>query len=99
MTLERSPVPGRVFMGAFFVANLLLSTWYLDIWTTPNPVSRALAVLTLWEDGTYRIDQFADRTIDKSRVGEHFYTDKAPLPTLLAVPLYGLLRTAGMPAS
>lgn len=99
MIPQQSPLPWRTFLAAFFVANLALSSYFLDIWTTPNPVSRALPVLTLWEDGTYRIDEYASRTLDKSKVGEHFYTDKAPLPTLLAVPLYALLRLAGMPAS
>jgi hypothetical protein len=86
----------RAFFSAFFTANLLLASFYLDIWCTPNPVSRALPVLALLQDGTLAIDRFADLTPDKARVGGRYYSDKAPLPTLAAVPFFGLLQAAGL---
>ena len=80
----------------FFFANILLSSYFIDIWPTPNCVSRALPVLTFSEDRTLRIDKYADLTIDKSRVGEHFYSDKAPLPTLGMIPIYEIIKWCGL---
>jgi hypothetical protein len=86
------PSKSFLFCLAFFCANLVLSSFYLDIWPTPNPVSRALPVLTFSQNRTLQIDKYADQTIDKSKVGEHFYSDKAPLPTVLMIPVYELMR-------
>ena len=83
-------------MLAFLAANLFISSFYVDIWCTPNAVSRALPVLTLLEDGSLAIDKYVRRTGDKSRVGEHYFSDKAPLPTLAAVPFYWLIKTVGL---
>jgi hypothetical protein len=83
-----------MFCLAFFFANVALSSFYLDIWPTPNPVSRALPVLTFSQSRTLQIDKYADQTIDKSKVGEHFYSDKAPLPTILMIPVYELIKLA-----
>jgi hypothetical protein len=59
-----------------------------------NAVSRALPVLTLLENGSPAIDKYVRRTGDKSRVGDHYFSDKAPLPTLLAVPFYRLVQAS-----
>ena len=83
-------------MLAFLAANLFLSSFYVDIWCTPNAVSRALPVLTLLENGSPAIDKYVRRTGDKSRVGDHYFSDKAPLPTLLAVPFYRLVQAVGL---
>lgn len=81
---------------AFLAANLFIASFYIDIWCTPNPVSRALPVLTLLDDGSLIIDKYARRTGDRSIVNEHYYSDKAPFPTIAAVPFYWLVRTLGM---
>jgi hypothetical protein len=81
-----------LFTLTFLFANILLSAYYLDIWPTPNPVSRVLPVLTFAENKTLQIDRYKEETIDKSRVGEHYYSDKAPLPTLLLIPMYELMK-------
>ena len=84
----------RIFLLAFLFINLFLSSFYIDIWCTPNPVSRALPVLALLEDGTLKIDKYQNMAADKSKVGDHYYSDKAPLPTLAAVPFYWLMQKA-----
>ncbi|MDD5570215.1 MAG: hypothetical protein PHD97_03565 [Bacteroidales bacterium] len=86
----------RNFIIVFFIANLFLSSYFIDIWPTPNPVSRALPVFTFAESRTLIIDKYAEQTIDKSKVGNHFYSDKAPLPTFLAIPFYELIKTLGL---
>lgn len=83
-----------LFYLAFFLVNVILSAYYLDIWPTPNPVSRALPVLTFSQNRTLQIDKYANETIDKSKVGEHFYSDKAPLPTMLLIPVYEFMKLA-----
>ncbi len=87
---------GRLFIAVFFLINLLLSTYFIDLWNTPNPVSRALPVLTFSESGTLRIDRYAGQVEDKSKVGDHFYSDKAPLPTLIVIPFYEALKALGL---
>jgi len=85
-----------IYITIFFLVNVLLSSYFLDIWPTPNCVSRALPVLAFSEDRTLKIDKYADLAIDKSKVGSHFYSDKAPLPTLCAIPLYELIKLCGL---
>lgn len=87
---------GWLFIAVFFAVNLLLSTYFIDLWNTPNPVSRALPVLTFSESRTLRIDRYAGRVEDKSKVGDHFYSDKAPLPTMFVIPFYEALKAVGL---
>jgi hypothetical protein len=84
-----------IYITIFFLVNVLLSSYFLDIWHTPNTVSRALPVLAFSEDKTLQIDKYSDLTMDKSRIGEHFYSDKAPLQTLCMIPLYELIKWSG----
>lgn len=86
----------KVFLLCFFIANLFLASYYVDIWTTPSGVSRGLPVFTLLEEGTFKIDKYAERAGDKSKVGDHFYSDKAPFPTVAAVPFYWLMQKMGL---
>ena len=86
----------KIFLTGFLLANLFLSSYYIDIWCTPNAVSRALPVLTLLHDGTLKIDRYQDRTGDKSKVGEHYYSDKAPFPTFAAIPFYWMVEKLGL---
>lgn len=96
MAIQSPKSKWLTYITIFFLVNLLLSSYFLDIWTTPNCVSRALPVLAFSEDTTLRIDKYAYLTIDKSEVGSHFYSDKAPLPTLLTIPLYEFIKICGL---
>ncbi|MEO7169922.1 MAG: hypothetical protein ABIY39_06085, partial [Sphingomonas sp.] len=53
----------------------------------PNNATRMFAAMAIAETGDARIDAFADMTIDKAQFDGHFYLDKAPGMTLMAVPL------------
>lgn len=102
-TSSRTP-SGKIgwLLGLIFVAvNLLLSAYFLDALPSPNPTSRALPVLTIYEEGTYAIDTYEKFTMDKSFVNGHYYSDKAPLTTWIVLPFYGVLRWfhAAEPAS
>jgi len=85
-----------IYLVIFFLVNIILSSYFIDTWPTPNCVSRSLPVLAFSENQTLKIDKYADLTIDKSRVGEHFYSDKAPLPTLIMIPLHELIKYFGL---
>ncbi len=84
------------FIALFFLFNLLISSYYLDVWRNANTTSRALPVVTFFEEGTFRIDRYHELTVDKAYVGGHYYTDKAPLPTYLMIPVFGLLNWLGI---
>lgn len=44
--------------------------------------------------GSLHIDRWAADTGDKARFGGHWYSDKAPAMSFLAMPMYGALRAA-----
>ncbi len=85
-----------LFIIVFILINMLLSGYFIDIWLTPNSTSRALPVLSLYEDKNLIIDKYKDFTGDKSLFNNHFYSDKAPLSTLIVYPFYWLFKTTGM---
>jgi hypothetical protein len=86
----------RAFLISFFLVNLLLSSFFLDVSMSPNPTSRALPVLVLFEEGTFRIDAYRRLTSDESIINGHYYSDKAPLSSLIVAPFYGLLKIASL---
>ncbi len=59
-----------------------------------NDASRWATVYSLVEQGTYRIDHTPwNNTVDRVRIGDHFYSSKPPvLPTLVAGEYYLLKR-------
>jgi hypothetical protein len=55
---------------------------------TWSPVSRFSLTRAIVEQRTLSIDAFADSTGDRALYDGHWYSDKAPLPALLALPAY-----------
>jgi hypothetical protein len=86
--------PQLKFFLAFVLINLFLSCYYLDMWTTPSTLSRAFTVYQLADKGVYNIDPFAQICDDKSKIGEHYYSDKAPLPAFFVYPFYALIQNS-----
>lgn len=86
----------RIFLICFFLFNLLLSSFYLDIWPNANTTSRALPVVTYFESGTFQINKYHELTVDKAHVNGNYYTDKAPLPTYMMIPFFGLGKILGL---
>jgi hypothetical protein len=90
-------LPGKkIFVTMFILVQLILSSFYIDIWLNANTTSRALPVVTYYEQGTFRIDKYHELTCDKSFINGHYYTDKAPLPTLVVLPFFGVLVKTGI---
>ena len=74
---------------------LALLVWFSCAWFgswegNPNNATRLFAAVSLVEDGDATIDEFAPLTIDKAQFGGHFYLDKAPGMTLMALPAVAL---------
>ena len=88
---------GWLLAFAFVAVNLLLASYFLDSVPSPNPTSRALPVVTLYEEGRYAIDTYEKFTMDKSFVNGHYYSDKAPLTTWIVLPFYGALKLLHVP--
>ena len=80
----------------FVLCTLLLCIWYIDVWENSNSCSRVLPVATYFEQGNFVLDKYKDKTIDISVIDGHYYMDKAPLPTIIALPFFGLIKSLGL---
>jgi hypothetical protein len=76
------------------------AAWLLGIFAffipaaTWNPVSRFNLTRAVVERGSIRIDPYVESTGDRSLVDGHWYSDKAPVVSILAVPAYAAVRVA-----
>jgi hypothetical protein len=84
----------RRFPWAFAALNLAVICFHLSLYGGWNELSRALPLLSFIEEGALHIDARHQLTGDKAFVGGHYYSDKAPGTTLLALPVYALARAA-----
>ena len=74
------------------MAILLLCYAYIfPRWADPNQNSRLNMVFAVVENGTFQIDTYVANTVDYAKVGEHYYSDKAPGAALLGIPFYAVL--------
>jgi hypothetical protein len=67
-----------------FAAFALLAPQSPD---NPQVITRLGLTLSIVESGRLDIDRFADRTKDKALFGGHFYSDKVPGLSFLAIPV------------
>lgn len=73
-----------------FALVWLSCAWFGSLETNPNNATRLFAAISLAERGDAGIDRFEALTADKARFGGHYYMDKAPGMTLMAVPVVWL---------
>ena len=59
---------------------------------TWSPASRFAVTSAIVEHGELSIDRQVDSTGDRAFAGGHWYSDKAPVPSLLAVPTYAIFH-------
>lgn len=71
-------------------AYLLVCAAYLLPGASWHPVSRFSLTRAIVERHSLEITPYAGSTGDRAQVGERYYTDKAPVPSLLAVPAYAV---------
>jgi hypothetical protein len=77
-----------------FALVWLSCVWFGSWALNPNNSTRLFASMALVEQHDGRIDRFQALTIDKAEFGGHFYLDKAPGMTLLALPAVALADAA-----
>jgi uncharacterized membrane protein (UPF0136 family) len=84
LAASRRVIPVRWLIAAY----LVVCTGYFVPGASWNPVSRFALTRAIVERQTFEITEFAPSTGDRAHVGDRFYSDKAPIPSLLAVPGY-----------
>ncbi len=79
---------------------LLISYAYVfPRWADPNQNSRLDMVVAVVDDGTFQIDPYVQNTVDYAKVGEHYYSDKAPGAAFIGIPVYwGVKNILELPA-
>lgn len=78
----------RVSAWLIFFITLLAYGWFFPRWADPNQNSRLDMVVAIVEDHSFQIDRLVSNTVDYAKVGDHYYSDKAPGVAFLGVPLY-----------
>jgi len=81
-------------LNQIFVFLLLLwcYAYVFPRWADPNQNSRLNMIVAVVEDGTFQIDKYVHNTVDYAKVGDHYYSDKAPGAAFLGMPLYAVLK-------
>jgi hypothetical protein len=85
----------REVLWSALVLGLLAFSWMYAPISVPNERSRAYLTIALVDQRTLAIDAPLHRygaVFDLARVGDHYFTDKAPGASLLGVPVYGVSR-------
>ena len=77
-----------------FTLLLVSYTYYFDPGQNWNSNSRLALVWAMVDEGRVQIDTYEDTTKDIAYVGGHYYSDKAPGLSLLAVPVYAAVKLA-----
>jgi hypothetical protein len=68
-------------------------------WADPNQNSRLDMVVAVVDDGTFQIDSYVKNTVDYAKVGEHYFSDKAPGAAFVGIPVYwGVKNLLELPA-
>ena len=77
---------------ALFLLLLFSYTYFFPRWADWSQNSRLNLTLAIVDKGTLRIDDHYQSSGDYALFEGHYYTDKAPGPSFLAVPIYAIAR-------
>jgi hypothetical protein len=75
-----------------FMVLLFCYVYFPPRWADPNQNSRLDMVVAVVDDATFHIDDYVENTVDYAKVGEHYYSDKAPGAAFLGIPVYTVLK-------
>lgn len=75
----------RSTAAVLFLLVWLSCAWFGSWERNPNHAVRLYAAMAVVEEGTATIDRYEALTIDKAKFGAHFYSDKAPGMTIMAL--------------
>jgi hypothetical protein len=81
----------RRFLVAYGIWVYVIVAYFVP-GATWNPVSRFALTRAIVEHHGFSIDGFEDSTGDRARRGDHWYSDKAPIPSLFAAPALGVFE-------
>lgn len=88
----KSPGDSRPLSIVLFLFLLVCNAYVFPRWADPNQNSRLDMVIAVVEDGTFQIDRYVANTVDYAKIGEHYYSDKAPGAAFVGIPLYAGLK-------
>ena len=90
--------PSRAIPALLFALVLAAYAYFAPFigFEGANVNSRFNLTYAIAEQGTLAIDAYHENTGDKAWHGGHYYSDKAPGPSLAAVPVYWLLKWVGV---
>ena len=87
----------RAVVGVFFI--LWASSAYIWQGRDWNTASRLMLTYAIVDRGTIRLDGLEDQTGDKAFYKGHYYSDKLPGFSILAVPVYAVAKLVlGLPS-
>lgn len=75
-----------------FLVLLACYAYFPPRWADWNQNSRLNLTLAIVDDGSFQIDRFVANTGDYAKYNGHYYSDKAPGTSFLAVPVYAAVR-------
>lgn len=84
----------RLSLGLFLL--VLISYGYFVQGGGAGQNSRFNLTRAIVENGSFRIDPYHSNTFDKAKVGDHWYTDKAPGFSFATVPIHWVLHRLGI---
>lgn len=73
----------KIFLTFFFIYIIFIhySGW--------NESTKTFLTKVIIDEGRLEIDNYSNQTGDRSIFNNHYYSDKDPGPSLIAVPIYG----------
>lgn len=89
--IKRLSSDHRIALALFVVLSVAFA-YVFPRWADPNQDSRLKMVVAVVDDGTFQIDKYLGTTVDYAKVGDHYYSDKAPGVAFLGMPVYWVLR-------
>ncbi|HQH36609.1 MAG TPA: hypothetical protein PLS77_12975, partial [Anaerolineaceae bacterium] len=89
---HRSTNPERLIRWMIFLLLLICYTYFLPRWADWSQNARLDLTLAFVDEKTLSIDNYYQNTGDFAYFEGHYYLDKAPGPSFLAVPVYAAIR-------
>ena len=93
MSIEAlGPQRERLTALALFFLLTISYGYFFPRWADPNQNSRLDMVVAVVEEGTFRIDDYVQNTVDYAKTNDHYFSDKAPGVALIGLPIYAALK-------
>ena len=81
------------YAGLIMLIMIVAAVYVFPRWADPNQNSRLNMVVAVVDDGTFQIDKYVANTVDYAKVGDHYYSDKAPGAVFVGMPVYFTLKS------